>query len=97
MADDPPRGMRDDRGCRVKRDWGGDRRRHHHRGRWRMRGVRSSRTRRSTRSARTNRTTRTLRTLRTPRTSRLLKLRGGVFCFYYTGPNFLIIAPCTLI
>lgn len=52
-----------------------------------MRRTRSNRTRRSTRSTRTNRTTRTLRTLRTPRTSRLLKLRGGVSCFYYIGPK----------
>jgi hypothetical protein len=38
----------------------------------------------TTRSTRSTRTDRTMRTLRTPRRLRILKLRGGVFCYYYT-------------
>jgi hypothetical protein len=79
MADDTlrrtrgHRARRGARGCRGERVHRAGVRKRRRRGRWRMH------------STRTDSTTRTLRTLRTPRTSRLLKLRGGVFCFYYTG------------
>ena len=41
------------------------------------------------RRTRSMRTMRSARMVRTPCTSRILKLRGGVSCFYYTDPNEL--------
>ena len=44
---------------------------------------------RDQRGGRHHRRERELRALRGSRATRLLELRGGVFCLYYTDPNFV--------